>query len=218
MSRLLILRPEPGATATLEKARALGLDATAIPLFEIQPIDWDAAEPGNFNGILLTSANAVRSGGEKLKAYRGLQAYAVGEATADAARKAGFGIGSVGSAGVDRLLGSIDAELKLLHPCGEDRHPPDQPKQRITSVPVYRAGALPDPKLGDLCGTVVLAYSPRAAARLAELVKDRSKTRVAAISDAAADALGPGWARVQVADEPTDDALLALAARLCNTP
>lgn len=218
MRRLLVVRPEPGATATLEKARAKGLDAAAVPLFEVHALDWEAPEPSNFDGILLTSANAVRQAGEKLKKYRGLQAYAVGDATADAAREAGFGIASVGKAGVDRLLGSIDPEMKLLHPCGEDRRSPDGPKQRITAVPVYRAVALPDPELGDLSGAVVLAHSPRAAARLAELVKDRSNTCVAAISDAAAEALGRGWARVEVADEPTDDALLALAARLCNTP
>lgn len=218
MRRLLVVRPEPGATATLEKARAKGLDAAAVPLFEVHALDWEAPEPSNFDAILLTSANAVRQAGEKLKKYRGLQAYAVGEATADAAREAGFGIASVGKAGVDRLLGSINPEMKLLHPCGEDRRSPDDPKQRITTVPVYRAAALPDPELGDLSGVVVLAHSPRAAARLAELVKDRSNTCVAAISDAAAEALGRGWARVEVADEPTDDALLALAARLCNTP
>jgi uroporphyrinogen-III synthase len=39
---------------------------------------------------------------------------------------------------------------------------------------------------------------------------------IAAISRAAADAAGEGWKSVAVADEPSDDALLALAARLCN--
>ena len=63
MSALLVLRPEPGASATVERARELGLDAVAVPLFEIEAMDWDAPEPGGFDGLLLTSANAVRCGG-----------------------------------------------------------------------------------------------------------------------------------------------------------
>ena len=59
-------------------------------------------------GCLLTSANAVRCGGEQLHSLRGLKAYAVGEATAEAAREAGFDIAATGDAGVDRLLGSIE--------------------------------------------------------------------------------------------------------------
>jgi uroporphyrinogen-III synthase len=39
-----------------------------------------------------------------------------------------------------------------------------------------------------------------------------------AISDAAAEAAGRGWEAVEVADQPNDEALLALAARLCNKP
>jgi uroporphyrinogen-III synthase len=44
----------------------------------------------------------------------------------------------------------------------------------------------------------------------------RGATAIAAISDAAADAAGTGWSEIHVAAEPGDDALLALAARLCN--
>ena len=45
MRRLLVLRPEPGASATVERARALGLDAVAMPLFEVEPVAWDAPDP-----------------------------------------------------------------------------------------------------------------------------------------------------------------------------
>jgi uroporphyrinogen-III synthase len=53
---------------------------------------------------------------------------------------------------------------------------------------------------------------------LAELVDDRASIAIAAISVAAADAVGAGWTSIDIADRPTDDALLALAARLCNKP
>ena len=60
MRRVLVLRPEPGAAATVKRARARGLDAVAIPLFEIEPLAWEAPPAGGFDGLLLTSANAVR--------------------------------------------------------------------------------------------------------------------------------------------------------------
>ena len=86
MRRLIVLRPEPGASATVERAQALGLDAFAIPLFRVEPIAWTAPDAGQFEGLLLTSANAVRHGGDQLERLRGLPVYVVGEATAEAAR------------------------------------------------------------------------------------------------------------------------------------
>jgi len=41
---------------------------------------------------------------------------------------------------------------------------------------------------------------------------------LAAISPDTAAAAGPGWERVEVAAEPSDAALLAIASRLCNNP
>ena len=43
MRRVLVLRPEPGASATVERARERGLDAIAAPLFEIEPIALEGA-------------------------------------------------------------------------------------------------------------------------------------------------------------------------------
>jgi len=218
MMRMLVLRPEPGASATVARARERGLDAVVMPLFTVEPVAWEAPEAGGFDGLLLTSANAVRRGGKGLEPLRGLKAYAVGEATAAAARDAGFDIAATGDAGVDRLLGSIEPDLKLLHLCGEDRHEPEGAKQKITAVTVYRAKPVDAPDLSDTGGAVALIYSPRAGQRFAELVSDRNTTSIAAISEAAAEAVGEGWAKVEVAEQPSDDALLALAASLCDKP
>jgi uroporphyrinogen-III synthase len=49
-------------------------------------------------------------------------------------------------------------------------------------------------------------------------VKDKASIAVVAISKAAANAVGEGWEVVTAADKPTDDAVLALAAELCNKP
>ena len=217
MPRLLVLRPEPGASATAERARTLGLDPVVVPLFEVEPVEWEAPEPGGFDGLLLTSANAVRHAGGKIEGLRGLKAYAVGEATAEAAREAGFDIAATGDAGVDRLLGSIESDLKLLHLCGEDRIETDA-RQSITPLVVYRSKAVDAPDVSAAQGGIALIHSPRASRRFAELVSDRSSTVIAAISDAAAKAAGNGWKQVAVADRPSDEALLALAQSLCNKP
>jgi uroporphyrinogen-III synthase len=211
MSRVLVLRPEPGASATVERARQRGLEAVAAPLFEIEQIPWEVPDIQHFDGLLLTSANAVRFGREKLP---GLPVYAVGEATAEAARGAGFEIAATGDAGVQKLLDSIESDLKLLHLCGEDRRTAANARQKITPIVVYRAKAIDNPELGE--ASVALIHSPRAGRRFAELVEDRSAIAIAAISEAAAEAAGGGWKAVEIAESPTDEALLAVAERLCN--
>jgi uroporphyrinogen-III synthase len=218
MTRLLVLRPQPGADVTVEKARARGLEAVAVPLFEVEPVAWEVPEQSGFDGLLLTSANALRHGGEGLTQLRGLKVYAVGDATTDAAREAGFDVAATGNSGVDRLLGSIEPDLKLLHLCGADRREPQDAKQQITSVTAYRAVELATPDLSQAEDSIVLIHSPRAGRRFADLVTDRSSIAVAAISEAAAEAVGKGWRAVAIAEKPTDDALLALAACLCDKP
>src|SRR5687768_9453521 len=88
MRRLAILRPEPGASATVERARELGLDAFAVPLFAIEPLAWELPDSGAFDALLLTSANTVRQAGPSLERLLQLPAYAVGDATAAAAEDA----------------------------------------------------------------------------------------------------------------------------------
>lgn len=214
--RALVLRPEPGASATLAKARECGIEAVKVPLFLTEPVAWQAPEPAGFDGLLLTSANAVRCAGAQAQELRGLEAYAVGEATAEAAREAGFDIAARGDAGVDRLLGSLEPGLRLLHLCGADRRKPAGAKQRITPLVVYRSRALEAPDFRDASGSIALIHSPRAGQRFAELVHRRNAIAIAAISPAAAEAVGDGWESVDIALQPSDDALLALAARLCN--
>ena len=215
--RVLVLRPQPGASETAKGARKLGLHPVVIPLFEIEPVDWKAPDAASFDGLLLTSANAVRFAGDKLADVRGLPVHAVGATTAEAARNAGFDISSKGDSGVERLLGSIEPGMKLLHLAGEDRKIPADARQEITAVTVYRSTVRDAPDLRELEGSVALVHSPRAGRRFAGLVGvGRQTVSIAAISAEAAEAAGTGWAAVETADAPNDDALLALAERLCN--
>jgi len=215
---ILVLRPEPGAGETVQRLRGRGLEAIAAPLFTVEPVAWEPPDPVRFDALLLTSANAVRHGGDRFGEFRGLPVHAVGETTAAAARDAGFDVASSGDGGVDRLLGSIDQRLRLLHLCGTDRREPADAPQQITPVAVYQATAIERPDLPRGEDSVALIHSPRAAARFAELIAlpDRSSIAIAAISGVAAAAAGDGWKAVEAAAQPSEEALLALAARLCQ--
>ena len=221
MRPLVIVRPEPGASASATAARQAGLNALVMPLFSVAPLEWQAPGVRDFDALLLTSANAVRHGGPQIEGLRDLPAHCVGGATAVAARDAGFAIGVVGSSGVDSLLDSLPDGVRLLHLCGADRRSPNRAEQSITVLPVYAAVELPaPPEFAEISGAVVAAHSPRAASRLAELVEQagiaRETIAIAAISADAAAAAGPGWERIEAAAEPSDTALLALASSLCN--
>lgn len=211
MRRVVVLRPEPGAGATAEAARALGLDAVALPLFAVWPIDWRAPAEG-LDGIVATSANAFRHGGGELERLRGFPVHAVGAATAEAARAAGFTVATVGTSGARALAEAL--------PPGRYVHLTGVHHMALAGVPAlacYESVAIdPPPPLGALSGALALVHSPRAGERLAELVAERGSTAIAAISEAAAAACGTGWASVAVAEAPADAALLALAARLCQ--
>ena len=216
MTKLLLLRPEPGLSQSAERAAELGLEIVACPLFRIEPVQWTAPDPSAYDALLLTSANAVRQAGPQLEAVGGLSAYAVGAATAEAARTAGLHVEAVGRSDIVALLADTPGSLKLLHLAGEDRREVDS-SHVIDRITVYRSAAIDNPDLPLLGGLVAAIHSPRAGARLAELAAGRDRTAIAAISKAAAEACGPGWERVAVATAPDDESLLAVAAMLCHT-
>ena len=214
MRKLLLLRPEPGLSASLERARALGLETIPCPLFLVERLDWDVADPALYDALLLTSANAARHAGPKLGQLAGLPVHAVGQATAEAARDAGLNVETVGPGSVEDLLAMLPASLRLLHLAGEDHR--DANDARIDRRIVYRASAVAEPRLPPLNDMLVAVHSPRAGARLAELSDERASATIVAISEAAAIACGGGWGGVSVAAEPNDKSLLALAASLCH--
>lgn len=215
MRQLLLLRPEPGLSASARRARDLGLDPLSCPLFRIEPVAWDPPDPDDYDALLITSANAVRQAGPGLAALGALPVHAVGEASAAAARGAGLDVAIIGPGDILSLLPLIPAGSRLLHLAGEDHRQVEDP--RIDRRIVYRAAEIAKPDLPPLGSLVVAVHSPRAGRRLAELAGDRGRASIAAISAAAASECGSGWASVNFADEPNDKSLLALAASLCHT-
>ena len=217
VSRILILRPEPGASETATRASGLGLDPVLAPLFIIRPLPWQLPDDP-CDALLLTSANAARHAGR----LPDLPCYVVGEATAQAARAAGCRDPIVGpSDGVAALaMAAEDGRQRILHLCGRDHLAIAEPRITLVRRAVYAADAvatLPAAAGAALAqGAIALLHSPRAAALFADLAGDRSQIRLITISAAAAHSAGSGWSAVRVAAEPRDQALLELAAELCK--
>lgn len=223
MRRILILRPEPAAGRTAAKATALGLDARVHPLFAPQPVDWTPPPPTDFDALLLTSAHGVRLAGRGLATYRGLPAYAVGEATARVLRAAGFAdvVAGAGDGSAIAARVAADGHRRLLHLGGTTVAPMAAEGIDVTRIAVYSMISLPpDPALAAdaTSGSILLIHSPRAGERLAaQIDRDgRAALHIVAISPAALAACGAGWASGQAPARPVDDEMLALAARLCE--
>jgi uroporphyrinogen-III synthase len=226
MRPLLVLRPQPGADATARRAVALGLKPVVAPLFEIRPVDWDDPDPDRFDALLVTSANAIRHGGTALARYRHLPLVAVGNATAEAARTAGFGdiLAGQGDGAAAVKLAVGQGKTRLLHLAGREHVDLGHPTVSIERRIVYAAEAvavLPEGARAALdADAIALLHSGRAATLFHALVDAaglaRDRITLVALSDAVRDAARPGWARAFAASAPHDEALLAIAARLCD--
>ena len=213
MSRkALVLRPEPGNARTAAALRQAGWTVQCLPLFEVTALPWAVPDPARYDALLLTSANAVRHGGSGIDQLRPLPVVAVGEATAAAARAAGFRVASVGTSGAAAAVAGAGSIGRLLHLGG--RHHVAVPG--VEALAVYTSEAVPVPAgaLAGYGGPTALLHSVRAAKRLDVLAaRDevvRGRWSIAALSPAIANAAGEGWGRTLVAQKPSDAALLAL--------
>jgi uroporphyrinogen-III synthase len=197
------------------------------PLFTIRSVDWDTPEPAAFDALMLTSANAAAEAGPALLRYDALPCYCVGETTASAARRSGLDRIRLGPSDGAALLVLMagDGVRSALHLCGRDHLAVDHLGISIERRIVYTAEAAdrlaPDAVAALPAGALPLIHSPRAGSVFAGLVDqaglDRESICVLAISAAAARAVGPGWRAVRNAPAPRDQALLELAAKLCQT-
>jgi len=219
---LVVTRADPGGAATVARALAAGLDARHMPLFAARALAWSPPDPAAFDALLLTSAQAARLGGAGLAALAGLPVWAVGEATAAAARVAGLSVAVTGPGDGQGLVDAMAPQgpARLLWLCGRDRSTFDAAGIAIAPLPVYAVDPVPPPSEWDAlvaAPAVLMAHSARGAARIAELVDgERKHLTLLAISAAAASAAGEGWAEKAVAARPDDAAMLAEASALCH--
>jgi uroporphyrinogen-III synthase len=220
MSRAIaVLRPEPGNRITAAAIEGRGRTAIRLPLFETRPLAWDVPDPAAHDALILTSANAVRWAGDGLGLLRGLPVWAVGEATASAARRAHLDVVAVGDAGAAALVAQAEAKgvRHALHLAGRERTL--EAGGIVASVlPVYASEVLPvtAEQVAALDGCVALIQSARAGTRLGEIVPDRSAVVVAAISEAAAAGSGRGWRATAIAPRPDTGALIDTAIALAD--
>src|SRR6266568_2381430 len=89
---VLVTRPDPDAEATAASLRGRGYEVLLAPMLRFEPVAFHDDMEALYGAVIVTSANAVRGLEPHLKGHRLLELplFAVGEHTADAARRAGF--------------------------------------------------------------------------------------------------------------------------------
>ncbi|WP_157016583.1 uroporphyrinogen-III synthase [Mesorhizobium xinjiangense] len=228
--RVLVTRPEPGASATARRLAALGHAPLVMPLSETRPLAGQTPPETVPNAVAVTSANALRHADSRLlTSLLQTPCFAVGARTADLAGEAGFK--NVLAAGGDsRSLAAtigerLPAGAHIFYLCGRTRRCEFEQLlaaagYACTPLETYETRALtPDPAILKRAGAVdcALVYSPNGARALAGLAGSDEfapcfeKTQFLCLSPAVADALGRlGTQRVRVAGRPDEEALFAL--------
>jgi len=223
--RVWVSRAEPGASATAGRLRALGHEPIVAPLLRVRFLDPEVDLAG-VGAVAFTSRNGVE-GFTRLVPWRGAPVFAVGDATAEAARAAGFT--EVASADGDvvaltRLIAQTWAGVQppslVLHPsaaepAGDLAGALAASGVKVRSLPVYEtlaAEALPE-AVAHAQPDAVLIHSPKAgrvAARLIDPARAAGMTAFA-LSPACAQPLrGCGFREIRSAEFPNEAALLKL--------
>jgi uroporphyrinogen-III synthase len=222
MIRVWVTRASPGAEETAARLRNLGFEPVAAPLLRLRATGEGPIDLTGVAALAFTSANGVAAFAARSD-ERGLPVYAVGEATARAARSRGFGAVVSADGDVAALAAAIAAHGPLagavLHAAPREAAGDLAGDLRSRGVParaetVYESLAAPiDARLAALARSVeaVLLHSPKAAAILAELLARHPAPGLTAfcLSPAVAAPLdGAGLAAIAVAARPEERALL----------
>jgi uroporphyrinogen-III synthase len=83
MAHIVVTRPSGQETSLLERLRALGHEATHVPLVAVEPLGDDPVDVRGYDWIVLTSANGARELRRRMRG-RPARVAAIGRATADA--------------------------------------------------------------------------------------------------------------------------------------
>jgi len=227
---ILITRPEPGASETARRVQALGLTPLLCPVLVIRQMPATLPPALRIGAVLVTSGNAIPA---LPAAYRPVPLFAVGNATAERARHAGFT--QVISADGDATALALQVRQQLNPAAGalllaSGRHNGKplatglrQAGYRVLRRVVY--AATPVPALAPDASSALHRGKVRAAlffsaetarhfvtlARTPPLQASLRQVDAVAIGQAARVALEAlPWHRVRVAARPTQDEMLAL--------
>ena len=223
--RVAITRAMPEAERTAERVRARGHEAILAPLLTIIPCGYNTSTEGA-QALVFTSSNGVRAFPDARGAREKI-VLAVGDATAEAARAAGFADVRSASGDVAALAELAKALLdpragKLIH-IGGNHVAGDlagalaahgfQVERRVAYAAVA-AAVLPEAFLAPL--DIVLFHSVRAAEIFLALGAPGAERLVAGcISPAVAEAAAKtAWREIVVAPAPREDALLSATLRV----
>ncbi len=234
MRRVLVTRPAPLAGRTARRLREMGFTPVVMPLSETRPLDVDPADiPADARAIAATSANAILNAPRDLvRKLVPVPCFAVGSATAAAARAAGFRSVTEGpgnAAGLARMLAADGGAAPIVYFCGRVRRPDFEAALAAAGtkpvvVETYDTMAIrPDAGQAAAIGgdalEAALVYSAGAAAALHELAgrpecsRSFQDTAFFCLSKRIAGCLKAAAGRkILVAAEPTEEALLSLLA------
>ena len=232
---VLITRPEPGANETAALIRALGLEPVLAPLMRVKLLAMRLPSPGTIQAILATSANAIAglAATPANELDRSHPLLAVGDATAERARAAGFTATESASGNAKDLTALTCRRLQpggapLLLACGRGHGLPLAEALRQQGFKVLRRLAyatVPLQTLPELAIDALRADKLRAAlffsaetahlfvslTRRAGLENSVRNVAALAISPPAGVALSAlQWGDLSIAARPNQDELLAL--------
>lgn len=233
MKRVLVTRPEPGASRTATRLRELGFEPVVLPLSETRtlPVTLETS-PNAMAALLVTSANAVRhTPSNVLQQLADLPCHVVGPKTADAARSAGLSVAETGSGDARQLAERIAPSLfgrTAGYLCGRVRSADFEAFlaeqgvkvlaiETYDTVPIDYPGKVAATHLAGQPVAAALLYSAKAAQAYSalvqrpELARYFEETRVLSLSARVAQALNAGFpSRIAIAGRPDEDALLTL--------
>jgi uroporphyrinogen-III synthase len=216
--RIWITRAQPEAQATADRVRALRHEPVVAPVLEVQPAG-EAPDLAGIGALAFTSRNGARALAA-LCLERNLPVFTVGDATAAAAREAGFTEVVSASGDVASLVAVIAERRAALN--GQVLYAaPEEPAGDLVAalaargVParahtVYRTAPAEFAPPADV--DVVLLHSAKAARRLADhpdLAAAAPTMTAICISPAAAEPLsGLGFREVLTASSPNESAMI----------
>jgi uroporphyrinogen-III synthase len=236
--RFIVTRPEEDQIVLGAALAAMGHEVISAPLLSIVFYPDAAIPEGDWQALLITSANGVRAVARhhRFERLRALPVCAVGDASGAEARAAGFAPVACAGGDVVALAELVRATLDpaagpLLHvagrvSAGDLKGALEGHGFRVTRSVIYDAAVarwLPEAAgeaLDQGSADGALFYSPRTAETFVKLVREEKRAAqlqgltAYCLSQAVADALdGLPFAALRVAEDPSQAALLALLPR-----
>src|SRR5436305_6758854 len=111
---ILVTRPEPDNETTAAALRAKGFAVVLAPMLRFEPLAFHDDAEARYGAVIVSSANALRAIAADLAGSRllTLPLFAVGERSAEAARRAGFGDVAVAEGDAAALRDLIVASVR----------------------------------------------------------------------------------------------------------